>query len=94
MKKLFYDKKDNVLLFCIQLNNPDMRVVILKKYAKQHFPSTPMLDYALEVEKITVSKVILMRLKCETRQIQGIIKHERFNTGENEQNIESLFVDN
>jgi ATP citrate (pro-S)-lyase len=34
-----------------------MRVVLLKEYAKQHFPSTPLLDYALEVEKITVSKV-------------------------------------
>ncbi|UJR28597.1 hypothetical protein I4U23_009830 [Adineta vaga] len=38
------------------LNNPDMRVVLLKKFAKENFPSTPLLDYALEVEKITVSK--------------------------------------
>ncbi|CAF1206373.1 unnamed protein product [Adineta ricciae] len=38
------------------LNNPDMRVVLLKKFAKEHFPATPLLDYALEVEKITVSK--------------------------------------
>ncbi|CAF3194974.1 unnamed protein product [Rotaria socialis] len=38
------------------LNNPDMRVVLLKNFAKQHFPTTPLLDYALEVEKITVSK--------------------------------------
>ncbi|CAF0738649.1 unnamed protein product [Rotaria sordida] len=38
------------------LNNPDMRVVLLKQFAKQHFPATPLLDYALEVEKITVSK--------------------------------------
>lgn len=34
-----------------------MRVTILKQFAKQHFPATPLLDYALEVEKITVSKV-------------------------------------
>ena len=34
-----------------------MRVVVLKDYAKAHFPSTPLLDYALEVEKITTSKV-------------------------------------
>jgi hypothetical protein len=34
-----------------------MRVVLLKKFAKQYFPTTPLLDYALEVEKITVSKV-------------------------------------
>lgn len=34
-----------------------MRVVILKDYVKQHFPATPLLDYACEVEKITTSKV-------------------------------------
>ena len=34
-----------------------MRVVILKNYAKQHFQQTPLLDYAIEVEKITTSKV-------------------------------------
>lgn len=34
-----------------------MRVRILKDYVKQHFPATPLLDYALEVEKITTSKV-------------------------------------
>lgn len=38
------------------LNNPDMRVVILKDYVKQHFPAHPLLDYACEVEKITTSK--------------------------------------
>lgn len=41
----------------MQINNPDMRVQILKDYVKQHFPATPLLDYALEVEKITTSKV-------------------------------------
>ncbi|TEA40128.1 hypothetical protein DBR06_SOUSAS8210053 [Sousa chinensis] len=39
------------------INNPDMRVQILKDYVRQHFPATPLLDYALEVEKITTSKV-------------------------------------
>lgn len=38
------------------INNPDMRVVILKEYVKSHFPATPLLDYAIEVEKITTSK--------------------------------------
>ncbi|XP_076468519.1 LOW QUALITY PROTEIN: ATP-citrate synthase-like [Babylonia areolata] len=38
------------------LNNPDMRVVILKEYAQKHFPSTPLLSFALEVEQITTSK--------------------------------------
>ena len=38
------------------INNPDMRVVILQQYVQEHFPSTPLLDYALQVEKITTSK--------------------------------------
>ncbi len=42
-----------------QINNPDMRVVILMQYAKENFPSTPLLDYALQVEKITTAKVNL-----------------------------------
>ena len=40
-----------------QLSNPDMRVVILKEHVKKHFPATPLLDYALKVEKITTAKV-------------------------------------
>ncbi|KAG0235329.1 citrate synthase-like protein [Mortierella sp. GBAus27b] len=36
--------------------NPDLRVEIIKNYAKTHFPSTPVLDYALAVETITTSK--------------------------------------
>uniref|UniRef100_A0A3B3Q7M5 ATP-citrate synthase n=1 Tax=Paramormyrops kingsleyae TaxID=1676925 RepID=A0A3B3Q7M5_9TELE len=39
------------------INNPDMRVQILKDFVKQHFPATQLLDYALDVEKITTSKV-------------------------------------
>ena len=38
------------------VNNPDMRVKIMKEYAKKHFKSTPLLDYALEVEKLTTAK--------------------------------------
>ncbi|XP_054156443.1 ATP-citrate synthase-like [Oppia nitens] len=38
------------------INNPDMRVKLMKDYVKQSFPSTPVLDYALAVEKITTSK--------------------------------------
>ncbi|RWS08503.1 ATP-citrate synthase-like protein [Dinothrombium tinctorium] len=38
------------------LNNPDMRVKLMKDYVKQTFPSTPVFDYALEVEKITTAK--------------------------------------
>lgn len=45
-----------------------MRVVILKEYAKKNFPATPLLDYAIEVEKITTSKVIVVKNQEETRR--------------------------
>ncbi|BCD68352.1 citrate/2-methylcitrate synthase [Nitratiruptor sp. YY09-18] len=38
------------------VRNPDKRVEGLKKFAAEHFPSTSLLDYALEVEKLTTSK--------------------------------------
>ena len=38
------------------VNNPDMRVTLMKDYAKKHFKATPLLDYALEVEKLTTAK--------------------------------------
>ena len=38
------------------INNPDMRVTLVKDFVKANFPSTPLLDYALDVEKITTSK--------------------------------------
>jgi len=38
------------------VRNPDLRVSGLKKFAAESFPSTPLLDYALEVEKLTTSK--------------------------------------
>ena len=38
------------------VQNPDARVTIVKEYAKNHFPSTPVLDFALEVEKVTTKK--------------------------------------
>jgi len=37
-----------------------MRVVILKDYVKKNFPATPLLDYAIDVEKITTSKVLAL----------------------------------
>ena len=63
-KDCFY-LKDTLIIVNIlfsQLNNPDMGIVIIKDYVKEHFPSTPLLDYALEVEKITKSKVISLSL--------------------------------
>ncbi|XP_065196098.1 ATP-citrate synthase-like [Sycon ciliatum] len=38
------------------LNNPDQRVVILRDFALANFPATPLMSYALEVEKITTAK--------------------------------------
>jgi len=38
------------------LTNPDMRVSLLKDFCKKNFKKTSLLDYALEVEKITTMK--------------------------------------
>ena len=38
------------------VNNPDKRVTIMKEYAKKHFKATPLLNWALEVEKLTTAK--------------------------------------
>ena len=38
------------------VRNPDKRVEGLKKYAAEFFPATPLLEYALEVEKETTAK--------------------------------------
>jgi ATP citrate (pro-S)-lyase len=31
------------------VESPDQRVVIVKKFVKQHFPASPVLDFALQV---------------------------------------------
>jgi len=38
------------------LRNPDKRVELLKQYARQWFPQTPYLAYALQVEALTTAK--------------------------------------
>lgn len=38
------------------LSNPDKRVTIIKEFAKANFPSTNVLDFALEVEQVTTKK--------------------------------------
>jgi len=38
------------------VTNPDVRVIIMKEFAKKNFPNTETLDYALEVEKLTTAK--------------------------------------
>uniref|UniRef100_A0A8C1WSK4 ATP-citrate synthase n=1 Tax=Cyprinus carpio TaxID=7962 RepID=A0A8C1WSK4_CYPCA len=82
-------KKDGKLIMGIghrvkSINNPDMRVQILKDFVKQHFPAAQLLDYALEVEKITTSKVqtlacVLCVCVChyldQKRLKQGLYRH-------------------
>ena len=38
------------------INNPDKRVTLVKEFVQDNFPKCPMLEYALQVEKITTSK--------------------------------------
>ena len=38
------------------VTNPDMRVTIMVAYVKKHFARHPVLDYALEVQKLTTKK--------------------------------------
>lgn len=38
------------------IQNPDVRVTLLKEFVFKNFPKHPHLDYALEVEKLTTSK--------------------------------------
>ncbi|KAE9389757.1 ATP-citrate synthase [Gymnopus androsaceus JB14] len=38
------------------VNNPDLRVSLVKEYVIKNFPSHSLLDYALAVEKVTTSK--------------------------------------
>ncbi|CAK9007325.1 ATP-citrate synthase (ATP-citrate (pro-S-)-lyase) (Citrate cleavage enzyme) [Durusdinium trenchii] len=38
------------------VTNPDMRVTIIKEYAKKHFPATDVLDFGIAVEQVTTQK--------------------------------------
>ncbi|KIK80546.1 hypothetical protein PAXRUDRAFT_36161 [Paxillus rubicundulus Ve08.2h10] len=38
------------------VNNPDLRVELVKEYVHKNFPSHSLLDYALAVEKVTTAK--------------------------------------
>lgn len=54
-------KRDGKLIMGIghrvkSIDNPDMRVVIVKDYAMKYFSSNEVLQYALEVEKVTTKK--------------------------------------
>jgi hypothetical protein len=39
------------------LENPDIRVVIIKEFAKKHFVTTEVLDFALAVEQCKKKKI-------------------------------------
>ena len=46
-------------VWCVQiksLENPDARVVLVKTFAKRHFRSTEVLDFACQVELVTSKK--------------------------------------
>lgn len=54
-------RKQNKLIMGIghrvrTIANPDMRVKLVMEFAKEHFPCTPVLDFALGVEAITTKK--------------------------------------
>ncbi len=54
-------KKNNIKIQGIghkikSVKNPDQRVELLKDFAKKNFPATRLLDFALEVEKLTTAK--------------------------------------
>jgi citrate synthase len=38
------------------VNNPDKRVELIKTFVKNHFVKTPLLDFALDVEKVAFYK--------------------------------------
>lgn len=42
------------------ITNPDMRVKLLNEYVHQHFPATPLVDYAFAVEQVTTKKVTVV----------------------------------
>ncbi|VDP77666.1 unnamed protein product [Echinostoma caproni] len=39
------------------ITNPDLRVKLLSEFVHQHFPATPLVDYAFAVEQVTTKKV-------------------------------------
>jgi ATP citrate (pro-S)-lyase len=63
-------RKKNLLIMGIghkirTLQNPDMRVALVKEFAKKNFPRTPVLDFACEVEQITTKKKATLILNVD-----------------------------
>ncbi|RTG90221.1 ATP citrate (pro-S)-lyase [Schistosoma bovis] len=53
------------------ITNPDKRVQLLSNYVHEHFVATPVVDYALEVEKVTTNKFVNQERQA-SRLIMGI----------------------
>ncbi|RLF70515.1 MAG: ATP citrate synthase [Thermoplasmata archaeon] len=71
------------------LENPDKRVEILVKYARENFPSTEHLDYALMVQGITTKKKINLILNVDG--CVGVLFMDLFKSlGMSEEEIEEL----
>lgn len=47
------------------VENPDVRVTIMKQYAKRHLPQTRLLDYAEEVERLMIQKKSSLMLNAD-----------------------------
>jgi len=81
-------KKEGKLILGIghrvkSINNPDKRVTLIKEYVKENFPSTPLLDYALQVEEITTKKkpnLILNVDGCIAVSFVDLLRHSGFFT--------------
>jgi len=88
-------KKEGVLIMGIghrvkSINNPDKRVTLISEYAKEHFPCTPLLDYAREVEQITTKKkpnLILNVDGCIALCFVDLLRHSGFFTKDEAENI-------
>ncbi len=77
------------------IRNPDKRVELLKKYAKENFPKTDYLDYAIETEKITTSKkenLILNVDGCTGVLFVDLLKSIGFTDKEIDERIEAGFL--
>lgn len=63
-------RKSNKLIMGIghkirTIQNPDMRVKLIKEYAQKNFPDTSVLDFALAVEQVTTKKKATLILNVD-----------------------------
>lgn len=83
------------------INNPDMRVKLIKEFVLANFTATPLVNYALEIEKITTSKKPNLILNVDgiiASSFVDMLRHSGSFTSEEAQEyieigaINSLFV--